>query len=216
MTRHSVVVEPFGNNGMINSEGSRHFAIHVEPNIEKKKIVGQDASEHEKIKYGAEIAYEAARIEYEYCQVRSAKLDNKVYILLTICAFLFVPLTDIIKQSGKIIPLIFLGQLYLSQWCFVILLIITILLFIGMMFLFLSILSAKKIRRFPLWEVLTEDMVWKSVPEVVYYICTKYFQSKQYNDEFIDNRFKKFRWCIYLMEVIIILLLILIFLSVSI
>lgn len=32
---------------------------------------------------------EAARAEYEYAHVSSNRLDNKVYILLAVCAFLF-------------------------------------------------------------------------------------------------------------------------------
>ena len=35
------------------------------------------------------VYYEAARVEYEYAHANSTKLDNKVYILLTVCAFLF-------------------------------------------------------------------------------------------------------------------------------
>ena len=38
------------------------------------------------------IYYEAARLEYEYVVTNSSKLDNKAYILLTVCAFLFAAL----------------------------------------------------------------------------------------------------------------------------
>ena len=38
------------------------------------------------------IYYEAAKLEYEYAVTNSSKLDNKAYILLTVCAFLFAAL----------------------------------------------------------------------------------------------------------------------------
>lgn len=37
-------------------------------------------------------------MEYDHCVQRSEKLDNKVYIILTVYAFLFVLLCDIIKK----------------------------------------------------------------------------------------------------------------------
>ena len=38
------------------------------------------------------IYYEAAKLEYEYAVANSNKLDNKAYILLTVCTFLFAAL----------------------------------------------------------------------------------------------------------------------------
>lgn len=52
-------------------------------------------------KTAEDIAYSAFLSEYDHCVQRSEKLDNKVYILLTVCAFLFVLLTSVISEAGK-------------------------------------------------------------------------------------------------------------------
>ena len=52
--------------------------------------------------FSEELSYEATKAEYDHCVQRSEKLDNKVYIILTVYAFLFVLLCDIIKKiSGS-------------------------------------------------------------------------------------------------------------------
>ena len=48
--------------------------------------------------FSEELSYESTKAEYDHCVQRSEKLDNKVYILLTVYAFLFVLLCDIIKK----------------------------------------------------------------------------------------------------------------------
>lgn len=48
-----------------------------------------------------QIYREAARAEYEYAHVSSNRLDNKVYILLAVCAFLFPVLYSVrIETAG--------------------------------------------------------------------------------------------------------------------
>lgn len=48
--------------------------------------------------FSEELSYETTKAEYDHCVQRSEKLDNKVYIILTVYAFLFVLLCDIIKK----------------------------------------------------------------------------------------------------------------------
>lgn len=64
-------------------------------NDETGTLIEQDAS-------GAGVAFDAAKSEYEHSFQRSEKLDNKIYILLTVCAFFFVLLTDLIKGISSI------------------------------------------------------------------------------------------------------------------
>lgn len=47
-----------------------------------------------------DIVFDAMKEEYEHCVKRSEKLDNKIYILLTVCAFIFVLLTSIIEKAS--------------------------------------------------------------------------------------------------------------------
>ena len=46
---------------------------------------------------------EAARAEYEYAHVSSNRLDNKVYILLAVCAFLFPVLYSVRIETADFI-----------------------------------------------------------------------------------------------------------------
>lgn len=50
----------------------------------------------------ADICFEAIKAEYDYCVIRAEKLENKVYILLAACAFVFALLTTQIEKAGKL------------------------------------------------------------------------------------------------------------------
>lgn len=50
----------------------------------------------------ADICFEAIKAEYDYCVTRAEKLENKVYILLAACAFVFALLTTQIEKAGKL------------------------------------------------------------------------------------------------------------------
>ena len=50
----------------------------------------------------ASICFEAIKAEYDYCVTRAEKLENKVYILLAACAFIFVLLTTQIEKAGNV------------------------------------------------------------------------------------------------------------------
>lgn len=52
--------------------------------------------------FSEELSYETTKAEYDHCVQRSEKLDNKVYIILTVYAFLFVLLCDIIKKISNL------------------------------------------------------------------------------------------------------------------
>ena len=46
--------------------------------------------------------YDTVKSEYEHCVKRSEKLDNKVYIMFTVCAILAVMFGSVIEKIGKI------------------------------------------------------------------------------------------------------------------
>lgn len=50
----------------------------------------------------ASICFKAIKAEYDYCVTRAEKLENKVYILLAACAFIFVLLTTQIEKAGNV------------------------------------------------------------------------------------------------------------------
>lgn len=65
----------------------------------EKDTTMQDAENTES---SADICFEAIKAEYDYCVTRAEKLENKVYILLAACAFVFVLLTTQIEKAGEI------------------------------------------------------------------------------------------------------------------
>lgn len=67
--------------------------MQVEDNSYTVKIE-EMSSQKEQAETAEDIAYSAFLSEYDHCVQRSEKLDNKVYILLTVCAFLFVLLIE--------------------------------------------------------------------------------------------------------------------------
>ena len=50
----------------------------------------------------ADICFEAIKAKYDYCVTRAEKIENKVYILLAACAFVFVLLTTQIEKNGEL------------------------------------------------------------------------------------------------------------------
>lgn len=66
---------------------------------EEKATTTQGAENTES---SADICFEAIKAEYDYCVTRAEKLENKVYILLAACAFVFVLLTTQIEKTGEL------------------------------------------------------------------------------------------------------------------
>lgn len=71
------------------------YTIQVDGNLYTVKIE-EDPTHKETNETAEDIAYSALLSEYDHCVQRAEKLDNKVYILLTVCAFLFVLLTSVL------------------------------------------------------------------------------------------------------------------------
>ena len=71
----------------------KNYSVSVEP------YDGESVNERGGIETW-KIYYEAAKLEYEYAHSNSSKLDNKVYILLGVCAFLFPVLHSVRLQAA--------------------------------------------------------------------------------------------------------------------
>ena len=134
--------------------------------------------------FGADIAFEAAKEEYEYCIHRSEKLDNKIYILLTVCAFFATMQMDLIQKIfEKAIPpkyccLIWSGfGIELGSF-----LLAVILLVMG--------LWSITLKRVDPSIILKKDMVYAENKRVAKYICGKYTQCSAINNKLISKRYK--------------------------
>lgn len=155
-----------------------------------------------------QIVFDAIKSEYDHSVNRSDKLDNKVYILLSACAFLFIMLSDNIKSvSGMLLldmnpkVLLFVGffvSLFVGIVCFIILLILLMILLRGV-----------ELNRYRTAELLEEDIAGLDSITALTFVGARLEKCTIKNDEIIEKRFKRFNHCTRLAVVLIIDLIIL-------
>lgn len=169
-------------------------------------LIENDKSKIPPAENGADISFETAKCEYEHCIQRSVKLDNKVYILLTVCAFLFVMLSEAIKKIAVIgtleskISLIFAG-IYIA------ILTLNIVAFVLMLVLLIYSLKSMELKRFNAYDIQGKNLVEEDKDHVTKYICARYTQCCDYNNKLIEKRYKTVNVCIGFMVANVILLL---------
>ena len=153
--------------------------------------------------FSEELAYEATKVEYDHCVQRSEKLDNKVYILLTVYAFLFVLLCDIIKKISCFsfpgnktqLALIITYSIFLT---------LDIILYIFTLIKLIHLLKGVAIERFNPQVVLKRDMVNADSKAVAKYICSRYNQCIDTNNTILEKRYQQFNACAnYMIPIII-------------
>ena len=94
----------------------------------------------------ADICFEAIKAEYDYCVTRAEKLENKVYILLAACAFVFALLTTQIEKAGKLdVPQS--GSELLGIIIYTILLVVAVISNVGMLVMTVSLLKSVRFER---------------------------------------------------------------------
>lgn len=150
--------------------------------------------------------------EYQHSVRRSEKLDNKVYILSTICGFIFIFITDIISNLATfqtpgdniqtwLVRIYFVGTLFMS------------LLYLYTIFKLGILLTAKKTMR------LTPDyLILNKVYDIKekyarIFIASQYIKSINDTNELLEKRFKKFNWCAYRTALVLFLAFVLHFLK---
>ena len=174
------------------------YIVDVEKGIEENSILHDET--------GDEISLEIAQNEYNHCFERSSKLDNKVYILLTVCAFLFVMLSEAIKKIGEIqIPLN--QNQFIADIGYVALLTLNVSVFVIMLVKLINLLHGVELKRFDSCEILQKDMVHAEKKKVIHYICMVYEQCRDFNNNLIEEQYKGFNVCVKLMVANIIFLL---------
>ena len=136
------------------------------------------------------ICFQAALTEYEFSIKRSEKLDNKIYILLTVCAFLFVALTTSIER---------ISDIRFPQTCveygvigaFIFLVIVTAICVALLLKDLISSLSSFDLIRFNSSEIVVRDMTRFDEKRVAKYIIAMYIEATEKNDVMIEERYKK-------------------------
>lgn len=149
-------------------------------------------------KTAEDIAYSAFLSEYDHCVQRSEKLDNKVYILLTVCAFLFVLLTSVISEAGKFeFPESGLALGLIITYA--VLLVTDVGIYVLMLIKLVGLLKSVSFARFNTSEILTCNLISETPATISRYIGTKYVRCINHNNSIIEERYKAFNFCVKLM-----------------
>lgn len=158
------------------------------------------------------LACDTTKLEYENSLRRSEKLDNKIYIILTICALLFVLITDILKKISTFSIPNTIQQMTLII-LFTIILTITLLLYGYILLNLTKLLKGAPIQRFDPIVILERDMLKSDTKSFSKYICSKYNQCIATNNQLLGKQFIKYNKCLYCLAPVLLLSVFLIFIS---
>lgn len=178
--------------------------------LEKDVATPQDA---ESIESSADICFDAIKAEYDYCVTRAEKLENKVYILLAACAFVFTLLTTQIEKVGKM-KLPQSGYELVGIIIYVILLIVAVIGNVGMLVRTVNLLKSVNFERLDAGLVLTEGLPDEKDTTVVRFIGRLYVQRTEKNNAILEKGYTVFNKCVDLFCVSIIVLIALAIISI--
>lgn len=150
--------------------------------------------------------------EYQHSVRRSEKLDNKVYILSTICGFVFIFITDIISNLGTFQLSTDNAQIFLiySYWVLTIMMSV---LYLYTVFRLGILLTAKKtLRLTPDFLILNQVYNIKEKHARIF-IASQYIKAINDTNNSLEKSFKKFNWCAYRTAVVLALAFVLHFLN---
>lgn len=148
---------------------------------------------------------ESSRYEYEHSFRRAERLDNKAYILLTVCAFVYAALFNSINFLSDIDKD---GICFLSfSFLYIVLLFICIFLNIFTLGLLIYSLSGKNFKTYDTSNILEYNLFsnydYKTISR---YTVMKYEKARDYNNEIVTNKFKKVNIAVKLLVVDVIVL----------
>ena len=156
---------------------------------------------------GEDAALTVVQNEYNHCFERSAKLDNKVRILLTVCAFLFVMLSEAVKKLPEVMISTTRCQLLIGGG-YIALLTLNVTVFIILLVKLMKLLQGIELMRFDSYEILHRDMVNADKKQTIRYVCMMYEKCRDYNNQLIELKYKQLDRCTKLMVTTVILLLV--------
>lgn len=188
------------------------YTVHIDDKLYNISVEPQSQQFNTDTNYSEELSYESTKTEYDHCVQRSEKLDNKVYILLTVYAFLFVLLCDIIKK---------ITEFSFPQSCIQLTLVIIysallafdIGLYVFILIRLTHLLKGIAIERFKPQIILERDMINADSKAVARYVCSRYNQCIDTNNNILEKRFKQFNVCVNCIIPITIISISLIFIS---
>lgn len=164
----------------------------------------------EKLDTSEEIVFDAIKVEYEHCVQKSEKLDSKINILLTVCAFIFVLLTSIIEKAGT-----FNAPMDMAQFSWIviywILTLVDVVTFCVLLIKLVTLLGSISFERLDICDVMENNIIELKPKATVKYIGANYMRCIDSNHSILEKKYDGFNTCVRLLVVNVVLSLILSF-----
>lgn len=182
--------------------GNKEYFISVEAmegekkELDEKYVSGKtDSCDSQS---AADQCFNAVMAEYESEVTRASKLDNKVYILLTVCAFIFTRVTELIEKipSVKKIEKNETALFSLFQSHYTLAVGVVTLCFGATLVLLVILLSNIKMERLNTAIILEENLMELPQKTTVKFLCSKYTQTIEKNRETLKRRYILFNVCV--------------------
>lgn len=150
----------------------------------------------------AQIALDAVKTEYDHCILRSERLDNKIYILLSICAFLFAFSMSSINKLGTLsMPQSIRDLIFIVMYIMITL--VNTGMFIYLIYQLVKLLKGEKIKRLDAKDVLMGDLFSLPPKQAARVIGHIYLDAMTENNINIEERFLIFNKCTQLLFFIV-------------
>lgn len=198
------------------TEEERKYVIDVSPvsdlevtapqNEEQVAELGEDTYDQE-LTEKIQITIESSRLEYEHSFRRAERLDNKVYILLTVCGFIFVLLTGAIYKIS-VIDVFDVCDPLIAIYDFV--LVLSIVGTVVLLIILILALSGKEYKRYDSFKILEKNLISDvDRKTLAKYTIIKYEVAKDYNNKLVSNQFKRINMAVRVLIAVVILLMLL-------
>lgn len=160
-------------------------------NVDKNKNSTDSATN----KDSTEVCLSTIKLEYEYILERSNKLDNKIYIALTVYGFIFLYIIELINKLGS-----FKYKLQYTQMTLIILYIISIIILL-VTYIYSAIILIKLLRGVDTYRISSDFIVKNQLYNederiISIYIFAKYTESINTNNKILQDKYIKYNKCI--------------------
>ena len=141
------------------------------------------------------VIFDAMKAEYEHCVQRAGKLDNKVYILLTVCAFVFVLITTLIEKASDFgMPQNMTKEsLIIVYW---LLIVVDVVAFCVVLAKLVVLLGSINFERLDSGDILENNIIEERTKTSVKYIGTKYWKCINDNHAILERQYEKMNFCV--------------------
>ena len=196
---------------VVDRENGLHKKYEIEISTTNGKNSGIEINyegSEKRVDTDPEMLLDIARTEYENCVKRLDRLDNKIYILLTVCAFIFVMLTNAINGVSEIrLPQGITELIVLLMYLvFMIYVVIKVILLLKRL---IGALSSIKLLRFDTGDILDFEMISANRHKVAEYVLAIYENTRQTNNDKIDKKYDELEKNVRSLTCVVILLIIL-------